>query len=223
MVRACAAGVRTAVGLLVHLSELAAQEVGPLEGGGVFPHGAFTVKSFENKVVPVHHFQGIEEPFHGDLCSGENFSSVSGADGDEYAATYGSVRLAEGLFEDVPAGPEDLAAIDEQFCLGAVGHKVDRAGQNEPVGGEQLGVELLHVVIEGATTMFRAVVALGTREDVELGEAGLFEDVVGRGLAASDPGVADAAQKLIEQQVGVAAFAGTAGQCQDVHNSPVSR
>ena len=107
-------------------------------------------------------------------------------------------------------GPEELATVDEEFGLGAMGHEIDRATQDEVVGPGEFGVEGLHIVLEGAGVVLEAIIALGAGLDMEVGQADLFEGMLG-GLVLAGPGVADALDNTVDEEVGVTSRAWTGG------------
>jgi len=85
---------------------------------------------------------------------------VGSAGGDEDASAEFLIRLHQRLLEYVTSGPEGLTAVDQELCLGTMGHKVNGAGEDKPVGCQQLGIHPSYVVLDGTFALFLAMVAL---------------------------------------------------------------
>lgn len=153
-------------------------------------------------MVPVFHFEGVQEPFHRDLYAAEHRRTVGGADGEKDAPPECLARLHQRLFEYITAGPEDLTTVDQDLGLGAVGHEIYRAGQDKPVGGQQLGIQPGDVVLYGTFAMKVTLIALGTGCEYAVGQWNFFDLVL---VVASVPGncFTQSTDRRIQKKIGV--------------------
>lgn len=105
-------------------------------------------------------------------------------------------------------GPKTLTAVDEQFRLGADGHKKDGRCEDEPVCVEHFFCNYVIIVLDSAFSRFIAGVALCAGCNIELGKSEVF------GLRTGGLG---AGQGLSQEQVAVTFESGACGNTEDFH------
>jgi len=91
--------------------------------------------------------------------------------------------------------PKALAAVDEDFCLCADGHKKYRCCENKAVGVEHFCRDDVEIIFDNTTACFVTGIALDAGRDFEIRQPEIF------GLCADRFGPC---QSLAEKQVAVA-------------------
>jgi hypothetical protein len=151
----------------------------------------------------VIYIQNIEEVFHRQANAVEHFFAFRAAYGYDHSASVAACGVDEGFFQNVLVRPEALAAVDEDFCLSADGHKKNGRCENETVGVEHLCGDDMIIVLDNTTTCFVTGIALDAGRDFVICQPEVFSLCAG-GFCAS--------QSMAEKQVTIAAKSGT---CRD--------
>ncbi len=152
------------------------------------------------------HLQRIKPVCHRQADAFEHLFALRAADGNHQAAAIAFPVPIQRLLEDVLAGPEALAAVDEDLGLGADRHEEDGRGENESVGIEQFVEDALEIVLDAADTGLGTGVAFDAGGDREAAE----REVVGPATRFLGP-----AERFAQKEVAVPFRAGT---CRDAEN-----
>ena len=120
------------------------------------------------------HIQYIKVIFHSQPDALEHLFTFRAAYSDGHCTSVTTFGSNERFFQDVFVGPKALATVDEQFRLGADGHKKDGRGEDEPVCFEHFFCDYLIIIIDSAFSCFVAGVALCAGCDIEVSESDVF-------------------------------------------------
>jgi hypothetical protein len=109
----------------------------------------------------------------------------------------------------MPQTPEGLSSVNKRLGLGGKPVKINRRGQNQSLGINNFLIEGSHIIIDHTLTSLIAITAAGTGSNIKITEPDHL-NLTACGLHSGN----DSHQHLI----GIAVFAGTATQCQNLHN-----
>jgi len=112
--------------------------------------------------------------FHSQADAVEHFLAFRAAYGDNHCASIATSGGDEGLFQDVLVSPKALAAVDEDFCLCADGHKKYRCCEDETVGVEYFCRDDVIIVFDYTTACFVTGIALDAGCDFEVRQPEIF-------------------------------------------------
>ncbi len=162
--------------------------------GRMFFDLAWVFHLIYKQVCGVIYIEDIEEVFHGEADAVEHFFAFRAAYGDDHSTSV-TAGSDEGLFQDVFVCPKALAAVDEDFCLCADGHKKYRCCEDDAVGVEHFCGDEVIIVFDNTAACFVTGIALYAGGDFVIRQPEIF------GLCA---GGFCATQSLTEKQVTIA-------------------
>jgi len=124
------------------------------------PYGPFFIYLPKTDFSSIFHVDRVEEVPYGQNGTFEQSFASSSPRAQEKSLPVNRGQLSMTIgFSLILSHIQGLAAVHEQFCLAAQPVEVDGTRDNDPFSRIEKGVDLLHIILLHANTMFIAIPA----------------------------------------------------------------